>query len=168
MYILDGKNDVFKRFGEQIDKTLYLTTPNKSWKSAHTATEPREPQITQNVFQRSKKLISFYDLGGEPPVMQFILVAGALCSPRSSSCSVLERCRSVAWPLRQQLQRPGALQERSEHPTPGGGSTSTGPTGVDKHWAPSLPPLPREDVDKQFAATRRLVCRHCLLTPRPP
>ena len=62
-----------KRFGEQIDKTLYLTTPNKSWKSAHKATEPREPQKAQNVFQRSKKLISFYDLGGEPPVMQFIL-----------------------------------------------------------------------------------------------
>ena len=73
MYILDGKNDVFKRFGEQIDKTLYLTTPNKSWQTAHTATEPREPPKTQNVFQRSKKLISFYDLGGEPPVMQFIL-----------------------------------------------------------------------------------------------
>ena len=40
-------------------------------------------------------------------------VAGAFCGLRSSSCSVQERCRSVLWSQKQQLQRPGALQERS-------------------------------------------------------
>ena len=31
----------------------------------------------------------------------------------SSSCNVWKRCRSVLWPQKQQLQRLGALQERS-------------------------------------------------------
>ena len=40
-------------------------------------------------------------------------VAGAFGGLRRSSCSVRERGRSVLWPQKQQLQRLGALQERS-------------------------------------------------------
>ena len=42
-------------------------------------------------------------------------VAGALRGPGGSSCSVQERCRSVANPKKQQWQRPGALQGAQAH-----------------------------------------------------
>ena len=40
-------------------------------------------------------------------------VAGAFCGLKGNSYSAQERCRSVLWQQRQQLQRLGALQERS-------------------------------------------------------
>ena len=43
-------------------------------------------------------------------------VEGASRGPRSSSCRVLKRCSSLAWPQKQQLQRPGALLERCVAP----------------------------------------------------
>ena len=41
---------------------------------------------------------------------------GSAAWPQNSSCSVWERCWSDAWPQRQQLQRPGSLQERCVAP----------------------------------------------------
>ena len=50
--------------------------------------------------------------GQEAAVAASRSVAGALQRPGSSSCSVWERCKSVAEPRKQQLQRLRALQER--------------------------------------------------------
>ena len=43
-------------------------------------------------------------------------VAGAFCGARGTNCSVWERWRSVLWAQKQQLQRLGALLERSVTP----------------------------------------------------
>ena len=51
-----------------------------------------------------------------PKVATSRSVGGTLRGPRSRSCSVWERWMSAMWLQKQQLQRPGALLERSMAP----------------------------------------------------